>query len=37
MTPIDDPARVRGSFLAVVERVFPASADRVAQRLQRSR
>ncbi len=36
MTPIGDPARTRGNFLAVVERVFPTSVDRVAQRLERS-
>jgi len=33
MSPIGDPLRVRGNFLAVVERVFPASVDRVAKRL----
>lgn len=37
MSPIGDPARIRGNFLAVVERVFPASVDLVAQRLERSR
>ena len=37
MSPIGDPARIRGNFLAVVERVFPASVDRVAQRGERAR
>ena len=37
MSPIGDPARIRGNFLAVVERVFPASVGLVAQRLARSR
>jgi hypothetical protein len=37
MSPIGDPVRIRGNFLAVVERVFPVSVDLVAQRLARSR
>lgn len=34
MSPIGDPSRLQGNFLAVVERVFPASVDRVAKRLE---
>lgn len=34
MSPVGDPLRVRGNFLAVVERVFPASVDAVAKRLE---
>ncbi len=37
MSPIGDPVRIRGNFLAVVERVFPTSVDLVAQRLAPSR
>jgi hypothetical protein len=37
MSPIGDPVRIRGNFLAVVERIFPTSVDVVAQRLARSR
>ena len=33
MTPIGDPLRIRGNFLAVVERVFPDAVDRLAERL----
>lgn len=36
MRPIGDPVRLRGNFLSVVERVFPASVDQVAKRLGRS-
>jgi hypothetical protein len=34
MSPIGEPSRARGNFLAVVERIFPASVDRVAKRLE---
>ena len=36
MRPIGDPVRIRGNFLSVVERVFPASVDQVAKRLESS-
>jgi len=34
MSPIGDPRRLRGNFLVVVERLFPAEADAVARRLR---
>lgn len=37
MTPIGDPARIRGNFLAVVERLFPDSVETVARELRRKR
>lgn len=33
MTPIGDPARIRGNILAVVERLFPEAVEDVARRL----
>ena len=36
MTPVD-PARIRGNFLAMVERLFPDSIDQVARRVERPR
>jgi hypothetical protein len=33
MTPIGDPARIRGNLLAVVERLFPESVEQAARRL----
>lgn len=33
MTPIGDPARIRGNVLAVVERLFPDAVEQVAKRL----
>lgn len=37
MTPIGDPARIRGNFLAVVERLFPDSVEAVARELRKKR
>ena len=37
MTPIGDPARIRGNFLVVVERLFPDSVDAVEERLLKRR
>ncbi|MCG6927554.1 MAG: hypothetical protein LJF30_19880 [Acidobacteria bacterium] len=37
MSPIGDRIRIRGNFLAVVERIFPSRVDLVAQRLERVR
>jgi hypothetical protein len=37
MTPIGDPARIRGNMLAVVERLFPDSVEDVARRLRKAR
>ena len=37
MTPIGDPARIRGNVLAVVERLFPDSVDSVARELRKKR
>lgn len=36
MSPVGDPVRIRGNFLAVVERVFPGDVDAVARRLKNS-
>lgn len=35
MSPIGDPARIRGNLLAVVERLFPDAVEAVAQTLRR--
>jgi hypothetical protein len=37
MTPIGDPARIRGNFLAVVELLFPDSVEAVSRRLRKKR
>jgi hypothetical protein len=37
MTPIGDPARMRGNFLTVVERLFPGSVDAVERELGKGR
>jgi hypothetical protein len=37
MTPIGDPARIRGNFLVVVERLFPDAVDTVARQLRKRR
>ncbi len=37
MTPIGDPARIRGNVLAVVERLFPDHVEDVARRLRKPR
>jgi hypothetical protein len=37
MTPIGDPARIRGNFLVVVERLFPDSVDVIARELRSKR
>jgi Nucleotidyltransferase of unknown function (DUF6036) len=37
MTPIGDPARIRGNFLAVVERLFPDSVEGVTRELRKKR
>jgi hypothetical protein len=37
MTPIGDPARIRDSFLVVVERLFPDSVEAVAKEFRRRR
>ena len=35
MTPIGDPARIRGNVVALVERLFPDAAEDVARRLRK--
>lgn len=35
MTPIGEPARIRGNFLAVVERLFPDAVDSAARALRK--
>jgi hypothetical protein len=37
MTPIGDPARIRGNVLAVVERLFPDRVEDVERRLGKPR
>lgn len=37
MTPIGDPARIRGNVLAVVERLFRGHVEDVARRLRKPR
>jgi hypothetical protein len=37
MTPVGDPARIRGNILAVVERLFPDRVGDVARRLRKPR
>jgi hypothetical protein len=37
MTPIGDPARIRGNILAVVELLFPDAVEDVARRLRKAR
>ena len=36
MTPIGDPARIRGNILAVLERLFPDAVEDVARRLRKA-